>query len=277
MIDRGSNSVSVIIPTWNRASSIRAAIESVLSQTFEVTEILVCDDGSTDSTAEIIHGISQTHPKVIWVSGPRSGRPAAPRNRGLKVANGQWIAFLDSDDIWLPNKLAMQLEATSKYNCSAVCTNSWRIKPNKSEKDLLLSQKSKLITFNDLLNINLVHCSSALVHRDILEKTGGFPESRSLTVGEDYALWLRVSKLTDIIYIGEPSVIYLDDPINSIRSKSLNGWQEKINVVDDLRLWILKEYKKRDQLLIFRLILLIFYFKMRKYISLTVNFILGKK
>ena len=171
----------------------------------------------------------------------------------------------------------MQLEATSKYNCSAVCTNSWRIKPNKSEKDLLLSQKSKLITFNDLLNINLVHCSSALVHRDILEKTGGFPESRSLTVGEDYALWLRVSKLTDIIYIGEPSVIYLDDPINSIRSKSLNGWQEKINVVDDLRLWILKEYKKRDQLLIFRLILLIFYFKMRKYISLTVNFILGKK
>ncbi|WP_417833491.1 glycosyltransferase family 2 protein [Thalassospira xiamenensis] len=277
MIDRGLNSVSVIIPTWNRASSIRAAIESALSQTFEVTEILVCDDGSTDSTAEIVREISQIHKNVIWVPGPRSGRPAVPRNRGLKLAKSEWIAFLDSDDIWLPDKLDVQIRGASDSGCFAACTNTWRKKPAVTKKDLLLSTKARKITFRNLLYKNLVHCSSALVHKKILDKTGGFPESPSLTVGEDYALWLRVSTLTDIVYIPEPYVVYLDDASNSIRSKSLNAWAEKENILKNFMQWAKNNSPPPPINIGVECNFILIKCKCRKIISYFIKFLFGRR
>ena len=98
--------VSVIIPTYNRQHTLLAAIQSALSQTLPPLEVLVCDDGSTDGSAEAVAALDD--PRVRWLTGPHAGYPAVPRNRGLREARGEWVAFLDDDDVWLPEKLAVQ-------------------------------------------------------------------------------------------------------------------------------------------------------------------------
>ena len=102
--------VSVVIQTWNRAELISSAIESVLNQTLQPIEILICDDGSTDETFRIVDSFAIKDSRVKWVPGKRSGFAAAPRNRGLFEAKGDWIAFIDSDDVWRKDKLMLQLE-----------------------------------------------------------------------------------------------------------------------------------------------------------------------
>ena len=99
-------SVSVIIPVWNAERTLKATIDSVLNQTIDVTEVLVCDDGSTDSSEEIVKNYSDS--RVKWLTGRRGGRPAIPRNIGINNAKCDWLAFIDSDDVWLPNKLEKQ-------------------------------------------------------------------------------------------------------------------------------------------------------------------------
>ncbi len=93
--------VSVIIPTWNAAATIKTAVLSALRQTYPPLEILVCEDGSTDNSKEIVESLNDA--RVRWLTGPHAGQPAIPRNRGIRKATGQWLAFLDSDDEWLPN------------------------------------------------------------------------------------------------------------------------------------------------------------------------------
>src|SRR4051794_13419670 len=101
------NSVSVIIPTWNRAATLGPAIQSVLNQTYPPREVLVCDDGSTDNSVDVVAQLDDQ--RIRWLPGGRGGRPAIPRNRGIGAATGEWLAFLDSDDEWLPDKLERQL------------------------------------------------------------------------------------------------------------------------------------------------------------------------
>src|SRR5438552_105599 len=114
--------VSVIIPTWNRAATIGQAIRSALDQTHPPFEILVCDDGSTDNTEEIVRLFG--NPKLVWLPNKRAGRPAIPRNAGLRNYRGEWVAFLDSDDEWAENKLEVQLAIARKRNVKALCTNA---------------------------------------------------------------------------------------------------------------------------------------------------------
>ena len=146
--------VTVIIPTWNRAETIEKAVYSALEQTMPEIEVLVCDDGSTDNTREIIHGIQDE--RLHWIEGPRGGRPAIPRNRGINMANGEWIAFLDSDDAWMPEKLARQLEVAAEKNVKAVCTNANRFHPEKGIIGSYFKDVREIITFEDLLKKNYV-------------------------------------------------------------------------------------------------------------------------
>jgi teichuronic acid biosynthesis glycosyltransferase TuaG len=129
------NSVSVIIPCWNNESTIKMAINSALNQTLLPEEILVCDDGSTDKTEKAVKTFHS--PLVKWLDTKKhSGRPAVPRNRGLKKAKGEWLAFLDADDTWLPDKLKEQIVAAEETRCLAVCSNAYR------QKSISISQKS---------------------------------------------------------------------------------------------------------------------------------------
>jgi teichuronic acid biosynthesis glycosyltransferase TuaG len=227
--------ISVIIPTWNRAQHLAAAISSVLEQTIPPDEVLVCDDGSTDGSEEVVRGIGDG--RVKWVPGPRGGRPAIPRNRGLAVSNGEWVAFLDSDDRWVPERLEKQLVCAESNGCLAVSSNALRVDPEGRPSGHVVSWTRARITFRDLLKTNQVICSSAIIRRSLLDKAVGFPEQRELTACEDYALWLRVSTQTDFAFVAEPLVIYRDDPAVSIRNANPDALTVKKKVLNDFLNW----------------------------------------
>ncbi len=212
------SSVSVIVPTWNRADMIKKAVQSAINQTYPPLEILVCDDGSIDNTEKIINSLND--PRVIWVKGSHSGSPAITRNRGILKCKGEWIAFLDSDDEWLPKKLQKQIELAYKLGCKAICSNAYRLLPERGIVGTLLTWNKEIIMLDDLLNCNQVICSSVMIHRSLFEKTNGFPEDTKVI--EDYALWLRIAIMSDFAFVNEPLVIYRDDAVNSIRSKVIS-------------------------------------------------------
>lgn len=228
-------SVSVVIPTWNRVATLGAAIGSALSQSNVDLEVLVCDDGSTDGSREMVTGIA--NPRVRWVWGPRGGRPAIPRNRGIREARGEWIAFLDSDDQWLPGKIEEQLSAAARLGVGAVCTNAWHVGPSINGRALGGPGVDARLGWLGRLRRNDIHCSSVLVRRSLLVRTGGFPEEQGLTVGEDYAAWLRVIAFTDFAYLGRPSITYFDDPRTTVRAQSVDGWTQQTRVLDSFLRW----------------------------------------
>lgn len=228
------DSVSVVIPTWNRAHTIGAAIGSVLKQTHAVQEILVCDDGSTDSTREVVAAIGDD--RIRFIDGPRAGRPAVPRNRGIHAAQGEWIAFLDSDDQWLPAKLHTQFGRMKQTGAAASSTNALRFVPGEGEKGAYLPTVRPSFDLAVLLQTNFVICSSALVRKDVVQQAGGFPEGEELRAIEDYALWLRVATQTEFAYCDAPLTVYRDDPGNSIRSGT-KEFEQKENVMKDLYAW----------------------------------------
>lgn len=239
--------VSVIIPTWNRAGFITRAIESVLVQTEQSLEVLVCDDGSTDNTHQIVAAINDS--RVKWIEGPRGGRPAIPRNRGIAASKGEWLAFLDSDDEWLPDKLAKQLDTAERRGCQVVSTNALRFVPGSGITGNLLSSNKDTITFTDLLRVNEVICSSVLLRRSLFDIIFGFPEEARANGVEDYSCWLRAATQTDIAYISEPLLVYRDDSANSVRgSVSSDIWLQRQNAFRDVLNWTRKQ-KINDALL----------------------------
>lgn len=231
-----SESISVIIPTWNRADSLVCAIKSALAQTLPPLEILVCDDGSTDETEKVLSAFNDD--RVVWLPGKRTGLPACPRNRGILKSRGNWIAFLDDDDAWLPNKLQRQIDALRISGCLASCCDAFRVKSNTDELlDTLLDLKNERLDFDDLLEVNKVICSSVLVRKDILLIAGGFSENASLKAGEDYALWLRIATLTGFAVVPEPLLIYLDIPHQSVRKDGMDAENKYLAVLDDFHIW----------------------------------------
>ena len=172
-------SISVVIPAYNAASFIATAIDSVLVQTAQPVEIIVVDDGSRDSTAE---AVSRYGAPVRLLVQKNMG-PGAARNHGVRVARGEWIAFLDADDSWLPTKLEQQLPFIAGERVGIVHSRNashWCLRQNRP------------IDFETLWKKNAIVLSTALVRRQALEEVGGFSERRELDGVEDYNLWLRI-------------------------------------------------------------------------------------
>ncbi len=195
--------VSVIIPTYNRRALVREAIESVLAQrgAGEI-ELIVVDDGSTDSTKDTL---TPLHNALRYLEQPNRGVSAA-RNAGVRVARGEWLAFLDSDDLWLPDKLATQVGCVRERPEIRVCQtgeiwirNGVRVNPcrhhRKPDGDVFLPSLERC----------LVSPSAVMLRRDLFEAAGGFDES--LPACEDYDLWLRLARDTPVALIDRPLVI----------------------------------------------------------------------
>ncbi len=227
--------VSVIIPTWNSAKTLPAAIQGALGQSHPVLEVFVCDDGSTDDSARAVASLND--PRVVWLPGPHSGGPGGPRNRGMGASRGEWLAVCDSDDEWLPEKIGRQLEAVRRRQCLAVGTNAYSVRPGAATHPPCLSWDRPEITFDDLLYDNPVVCSSALFHRSLLPKVGGFPEDYALRSVADYTLWLRVATFTRFAYVVEPSVNYWNDPAASLRAQDDDIWTQKALVFANYLRW----------------------------------------
>ena len=165
--------VSVVIPTYNRQHTLLRAVKSVLKQSYHAHEIIICDDGSTDQSKEIILQLNNT--TIKWLDCGRNGMPAVPRNKGIQMATGNWVAFLDSDDEWLPNKLEVQLNYMKQNKFQASSTNAFRI-INNINQGPYFSSENKTISFTELLALNYHICSSVMVSLNTLKETSLFPE-----------------------------------------------------------------------------------------------------
>ncbi len=193
--------ISVIIPIHNRIDLIERALQSVFNQTFKAHEIIVIDDGSTDHSVEFIRA---KFPNVILLSQKNSGVSSA-RNRGIKHATGNWIALLDSDDEWLPNKLKKQIDLLSKNPDFQIChTEEIWIRNGTRVNQMKKHKKSGGWIFNQCLALCAMSPSSILLHRAILEEFDGFDES--LPACEDYDLWLKVCTKYPVLLVEQAMI-----------------------------------------------------------------------
>lgn len=218
--------VSAIIPTYNRARTIKHAINSVLAQTWKELEIIIVDDGSTDQTPEILGGYGDK----IRVIRQRNGGPAAARNAGIKVATGDIIAFLDSDDVWLPDKTERQMRLIQAGESSGVVCCICSVKMNFAAGPVdsfthagLHPTEREGIWANPadfLMNHFLLFNQVVSVRREALFQTGLFREDLPFGLNDDYDLSLRLSLIGPWSFIAEPLVEWHEHPGNISRTHS---------------------------------------------------------
>ncbi len=201
--------ISVIIPSYNTEKTIRETIESVLNQTFPDFELIVINDGSTDSTLDIIASI--TDPRLKVFSYPNSG-VSISRNRGFSHSSGEFITFLDADDLWTPDKLEAQLKALQENPKTAVAY-SWTAEIDEIGQHLGTGcdfTKSGDV-YESLLLVNfLASGSNPLIRRQALMEVGGFEQS--LTPAEDWHMYLRLAARYHFIAVPYPHVLYRKSP-----------------------------------------------------------------
>lgn len=181
--------VSVIIPTYNRALKVARAVSSVLNQTFIDFEIIVIDDGSSDETNRILE---EFHRQIVYIAHTVNLGVSAARNTGIRMSSGALIAFLDSDDYWLPEKLEVQVDFFKRCKYALACQveetwirNGRRVNPGKRHI------KPSGFIFEPSLKLCLVSPSSVMLKRSLFDEVGLFDEA--LPVCEDYDLWLRIA------------------------------------------------------------------------------------
>ena len=203
--------ISVIIPTHNRRAMLREALASVVAQrgaNFGVNfEVIVVDDGSTDGTCQDLsgHDLSAQRDNVRAVRTERHG-PAAARNRGISMARGRLIAFLDSDDLWMPEKLARQsLFMRAHPDCAISQTGEMWLRDGKRVNPGRRHRKRPGDIFIDALRTCLISPSAAILRRELLDEVGGFDED--MAACEDYDLWLRILARHEVGLLDEPLAV----------------------------------------------------------------------
>ena len=196
---------SIIIPTFNRAQTIRRALQSVLNQKGPSFEILVVDDGSTDETRVLIESLAREKTKIRYFFQSNQG-PSAARNLGIRNASGSYIALLDSDDEWLSGKLNAQLEFFEQNPDYLICqTEEIWIRNGKRVNPMRKHQKFGGFIFEKCLPLSIVSPSCVMMRREFFDRVGFFDEA--LPACEDYDLWLRASIHFPIGLIEKPYVL----------------------------------------------------------------------
>ena len=217
--------VSVIIPTYNRYKYLLRAVNSVLSQTYKNIEIIVVDDCSTDSEYNNLEDVYKNEQKVIILRLPINQRikynslhaQGYTRNEGIKIAKGEYISFLDDDDLWFIKKLEIQLDVIERFGkdkyklCGTNCVIGYGLNMNtyndiyyKSPFGVLLDNKVYRCVKEDLDKINYIINSSSIIHKSLISLAG----YQTLDVYEDYVYWKKCILHTDSLYIDIPLVGY---------------------------------------------------------------------
>jgi glycosyltransferase involved in cell wall biosynthesis len=193
--------ISVIIPTYNRAHVLGRAIQSVLDQILPAMEIIVVDDGSGDDTEQLI---AESYPQCRYIQQPNRGVSAA-RNTGIEAATGDWLAFLDSDDEWLPGKLQAQKELLEQNPEIRIChTEEVWIRNGKRVNQMKKHAKSGGHIFQKCLPLCVISPSSVIIHRNLFDEVGTFDEN--LPACEDYDLWLRICATHPVAFVEQPQI-----------------------------------------------------------------------
>jgi len=256
--------VSIILPTYNRAHLVGKAIQSVLNQTYQDFELIVVDDGSVDNTVEVVKSFND--PRIRYLRHEKNKGGAAARNTGIKAARGRYIAFQDSDDEWLPEKLEKQIRAfeTAPPEVGVVYTGFYRLQDGKKIyiPSSGVTQKEGDI-FNSLIKGNFVTTQAVLVKKECFEKAGMFDEDVSRL--QDWELFIRISKYYHFKCIDEPLVIAYHQPVSISTNRNA--------LVEALRLILKKHFEslKKD-----RRILANYYLSVGDLLFSSGEFILGR-
>lgn len=223
---------SVIVPTFNRAAKLPTCLNSILSQTFTDFEIVIIDNGSTDNTENMILAeYKDSRIRYFWQEG--SGSPANPRNQGILKAKGIWVAFLDSDDVWYPEKLESVYDEIQDHSKTDVICHNERMFDQKNQKTYKIShvRKADNMYKSMLLEGNCLSPSATTIKKSFLKKKKlYFSESHDYAIVEDYDLWLRLAKNGAVItFIDKTLGDYFVDGENMI-----GDWEKYINNLEKL-------------------------------------------
>jgi glycosyltransferase involved in cell wall biosynthesis len=246
---------SVIIPVYNRAAVIARAVESVLAQSRPADEIIVVDDGSVDETASFLN---QYLPQIKIIRQENGGVSAA-RNTGIRAATGEWIALLDSDDEWLPQKLELAMRYIQAHpDCKIFQTEEIWIRNGKRVNPKNKHKKKGGFIYKESLPLCIVSPSAVVIKRSLFDETGLFDET--LPVCEDYDLWLRVSRKYKIGLDTQPGIKkyggHADQLSNKFwgmdrfRIKAMEKQLDDTELHDEMRIWTLREIISKLNILI---------------------------
>ena len=213
--------VSVIIPCYNAEKTIRETIESVLAQTYQDFEIIVVDDGSTDGSQGIIQSFED---KVRYIYQENKGQASA-RNTAIRASDGTYLAFLDADDLWMPDKLEKQITIMQQEDIHwCYCDCDYFL----DESGKTIGVYSRLVhppktgwVVESLLMGNFIASPTPIVSRSIFEKAGYFNECKDVKFGEDWDEWIRIAFKSEICYVNEPLTKYRIHNTNYTRNSDL--------------------------------------------------------
>lgn len=218
--------VSVIIPTYNLAAHLPEALASVYSQHWPNLEIVVVDDGSTDDTPTVLDALTEkSHLRCFR---QKNAGAAAARNRGIQEARGDWIAFLDADDLWLPGKLAAQLEELRQHPKAVFSYTDVRLRSESNlERDLACGTDGQPL-FLRLLGGNLFATPTVIIKRDCFEEVGLF--DTELRTGEDWDMWMRLATHFAHVRVARPLALIRESsrskfPVHTIERCTLRVLQ----------------------------------------------------
>jgi glycosyltransferase involved in cell wall biosynthesis len=218
--------VSVVIPTFNRVSLLKETVESVRTQTYRDFEIIVIDDGSTDGTWQWL--IHQTDIRAFRQ--PNQGI-AASRNHGISRARGEWIAFLDHDDLWMADKLQIQMDYVAT-NPDVALVSARHVRLGKRIKQPTKVSWISGDLFAEVFSQSFIHTSSVIIRKDVLQSIEGFdPQYR---FADEFDVWLKISRQFPIAYINKPLVL--------IRFYDANTSHDRLGLRQDTQDILFKHY-----------------------------------
>lgn len=210
------NFVSIIMPVYNCEKYIEDAINSVIAQTYKFWELIVIDDGSKDNTVRIIEELCNKDYRIKFYRNERNLGVSETRNKGIALANSEWIAFLDSDDMWEDSKLEKQIKLSNKLDAEFVFTGSSFINECGDNYKGILKVPEK-INYKKLRTHNVISCSSVLIKKKFFKDI----QMEKDDMHEDYAVWLKVLRSGVCAYgINEPLLVYRISP-NSKSGKKI--------------------------------------------------------
>jgi glycosyltransferase involved in cell wall biosynthesis len=230
--------VSIIMPAYNSEDTISESIDSAVSQTYRNIELIVVDDGSTDKTADICKVRESEDHRIRYVRQSNMGVSAA-RNTGIRMARGDFIAFLDADDLWEQDKIELQMAVSSNQPDAVILTEVQRFSGDSPSKILLPKKFPPQYTIKDeyirtilnLENVQMACFGTALVRKAHLEVVGLFDEN--LTTGEDWDLWLRLAFHYPFANIDKPLRLYRDNPGSlTARTKLKKTFHCQLHIID---------------------------------------------
>ena len=220
-----SDLVSIIMPSYNTANYIEASIESVRHQTYENWELIIVDDCSTDNTDEVVRPFL-TDGRIRYLKNEQNSGAAISRNRALREAKGKWIAFLDSDDLWLPEKLEKQVSFMEENGCHFSYTNYEEINMAGAKTGVCVTGP-KRITKTGMFNYCWPGCLTVMYDAEVV----GLIQIADIKKNNDYAMWLKVCRKADCYLLNECLAQYRKGRTGSVSSHSFRtmiGWHYRL-------------------------------------------------